>query len=44
LTDWSGTQDCGGSHFKEQGIRDTLKARLPGHPEIDNMTFGAFDK
>jgi len=37
--------DCGTTHFKNKGIRDSLKARMPtkNHHEIDNMAFGAVD-
>ncbi|KAL7896051.1 hypothetical protein HDV63DRAFT_405954 [Trichoderma sp. SZMC 28014] len=35
--------DCGASHFKEVDIRKAHKSRLPDHPEIDEMVFGAFD-
>jgi len=36
--------DCGSTHFKDQGIRDALKKRLPDDKEIDSMIFGAIDE
>ncbi|OCL02869.1 hypothetical protein AOQ84DRAFT_421415 [Glonium stellatum] len=35
--------DCGASHFKEADIRAELKARAPGHAEVDTMEFGAIN-
>jgi carbonic anhydrase len=34
--------DCGATHFTDEGIRKVHKDRLPNHPEIDAMIFGAF--
>lgn len=37
--------DCGTTHFTNEGIRNSLKARIPTkHHEIENMTFGAIDE
>jgi carbonic anhydrase len=36
--------DCGASIFKNPDIRKFHKDRLPDHPEIDDMSFGAFEK
>ncbi|RAL68027.1 hypothetical protein DID88_008750 [Monilinia fructigena] len=36
--------DCGTTHFTNEGIRNSLKARIPTkHREIENMTFGAIN-
>lgn len=36
--------DCGASHFKDEDIRKAHLNRLPDHPEIKSMVFGAFDE
>ncbi|KAM0511421.1 hypothetical protein ACHAPE_009860 [Trichoderma viride] len=35
--------NCGGSQFKDVEVQEAHKSRLPDHPEIDDMVFGAFD-
>ncbi|TGO23203.1 hypothetical protein BPAE_0140g00090 [Botrytis paeoniae] len=39
-------EDRGTNHFTNEGIRDSLKARMPTkhHHEINDMTFGAIDQ
>lgn len=37
--------DCGTTHFTDKMIKDTLKERLPGHSEIDEIsTFGGINE
>lgn len=36
--------DCGTTHFKDAAVRAGLKDRLPDHPEVDGMSFGAIDE
>ena len=40
-----GVVDCGTTHFKDEGIRQGLKARLPEREqEIEGLVFGGIDE
>ena len=40
-----GVADCGTTHFKDGGIRQGLKARLPEREkEIEGLVFGSIDE
>jgi hypothetical protein len=36
--------DCGATHFKEDQVREALRARDPGNKDLDSAVFGAIDE